>query len=64
MKILGHCYESRPHIAIFISPNIMKAGGAILMQDAVVVGEVTSKALKSYRWSRGIAPLILDVGTR
>jgi hypothetical protein len=39
----------------------MKAVGAILMQD-IVVSEVTSKALKSYRGS--IAPLILDVGSR
>jgi len=64
IKILGHCYENRPHIAIFVSPRVMKAACAILMQDVIVVGEVTSKALKSYRGSRGIAPLILNVGTR
>jgi hypothetical protein len=39
----------------------MKAVGAVFMQD-IVVGEVTSKSLKSYRGS--IAPLILDVGSR
>ena len=33
------------------------------MQDVIVVGEVTSKAVKSYRGSRGITPLILNVGT-
>ena len=59
VKILGHCFESRSHIAIFVSPSVMKAVGAMLMQD---VGEVTSKALESYRGSRGIAPLILNVG--
>ena len=41
----------------------MKTAGVILMQDVIVVGEVTSKAVKSYRGSRGITPLILNVGT-